>query len=69
MIEQKTDDYARDRKNKGALLNQNTDALHQYKLTKKRFEKLNTVDSLADRMTAVESTLNEILGILKSKCQ
>lgn len=54
-------DFQRLNSNKGALVNTNNEALSQYKKTKKRFEQLNKVSALEDRMTNIENLLMKVL--------
>lgn len=59
------EDFTRSDGNQGALINTNNSALEDYRKIKKRYQKLNTIDQLTDKVNAIELMLHQILEKLK----
>lgn len=52
--------------NKGALVNTDNSALNNYKSMKRRFSKLNQVDSLEERISTLEHTISGLVDLIKN---
>lgn len=57
-------DFQRDKRNAGALVNTNNEALAVYKAAKVRFNKINRIDELAEQVNKLSAMMEKILKAL-----